>query len=287
MRAVFRHELRSYFHSITPYFFGAFLLVITGIGAMMYNIQESISNFEYVLSFGSIILVLIVPLLTMRVIAEEKKQKTDQLLYSLPLTTTKVVIGKYLALMMVFLIPMIILCFYPLIFSLFGEVYLLTSYGSLLAFFLMGAALVSIGVFISSLTENQGIAAGVSVAVMLFSYYSVTISEYVSATPLGSMIALCVIAVLVAVLVRFVTRSTNLAYGVGFVLIAAILVVYLINSSLFDGLLPKIMTEISLFSRFYTFVNGVFDVTAIIYYLTVIVFFLFLTVQSLEKRRYN
>ncbi len=287
MRAVFRHEVKSYFHSITPYFFGAFLLVITGIGAMIYNIRESVSNFEYVLSFGSIILVLIVPLLTMRVIAEEKKQKTDQLLYSLPLTTTKVVIGKYLALMMVFLVPMIVICFYPLIFSLFGEVYLLTSYGSLLAFFLMGAALVSIGVFISSLTENQGIAAGVSVAVMLFSYYSVTISEYVSATPLGSMIALCVIAVLVAVLVRFVTRSTNLAYGVGLVLIAAILVVYLINSSLFDGLLPKIMTEISLFSRFYTFVNGVFDVTAIIYYLTVIVFFLFLTVQSLEKRRYN
>ncbi len=88
MTAVFKHELRSYFHSLTAYFFGAFLLVITGIGAMIYNIQNAVSNFEYVLSFGCIILVLIVPLLTMRVIAEEKKQKTDQLLYSLPISTT-------------------------------------------------------------------------------------------------------------------------------------------------------------------------------------------------------
>ncbi len=287
MTAVFKHELKSYFHSITAYFFGAFLLVITGIGAMMYNIQQAISNFEYVLGFGCIILVLIVPLLTMRVVAEEKKQKTDQLLYSLPISSTQVVIGKYLSLMVVFLIPMIVICFYPLIFSRFGDVYMLTSYGSLLAFFIMGAALVSIGVFISSLTENQGIAAGISVAVMLFSYYSVTISEYVSSTAMGSAIALCVVAILVGVLVWFLTRSSNLAYGVTLVLLAAILVTFLVDRSLFEGLLPTVMMQISLFERFYTFVDGVFDVTAIIYYITVIVFFLFLTVQSLEKRRYN
>ncbi len=287
MTAVFKHELRSYFHSLTAYFFGAFLLVITGIGAMIYNIQNAVSNFEYVLSFGCIILVLIVPLLTMRVIAEEKKQKTDQLLYSLPISTTQVVIGKYLALLVVYLVPLLIICSYPLIFSQFGDVYLMTSYGSLFAFFVMGSALVSIGVFISSLTENQGFAAGVTVAVMLFNYYSVTISEYVSATPLTSALTLCVISILLAFLVHHLTRNDNLSYGVGLGLMAVITVTYIMDSSIYDGLLPEIMNQISLFSRFDAFVNGVFDVTAIVYYITVIIFFLFLTVQSLEKRRYN
>lgn len=84
MIAVFKHELKNYFHSFTAYVFGAFLLAIVGIGAMLYNLQAAVSNFEYVLSFGMIIFVVIVPILTMRVIAEERKQKTDQLLYSLP-----------------------------------------------------------------------------------------------------------------------------------------------------------------------------------------------------------
>ncbi len=80
MIAVLKHELRLYFHSLTAYVFGAFLLAFVGIGAMLYNIQAAVSNFEFVLSFGSLVFVVIVPILTMRVIAEERKQKTDQLL---------------------------------------------------------------------------------------------------------------------------------------------------------------------------------------------------------------
>ena len=201
MTAVFKHELKSYFHSLTAYIFGAFLLAFVGIGAMMYNIQASVSNFEYVLSFSSIIFVIIVPILTMRVIAEEKKQKTDQLLYSLPLNTFDVVMGKYLALLVVFLIPLAIICLYPLIFSQFGDVYLLTSYGSILAFFVMGAALLAIGVFISSLTDNQGFAAGIGIAVILLNYYSVSLAEYVSSTAMGSAIVLCVFSVILGFVV--------------------------------------------------------------------------------------
>ena len=92
MTAVLKHELKSYFHSLTAYLFGAFLLAFVGIGAMLYNIQAAVSNFEFVLSFGSMVFVVIVPVLTMRVIAEERKQKTDQLLYSLPITTTQVIL---------------------------------------------------------------------------------------------------------------------------------------------------------------------------------------------------
>lgn len=287
MIAVLKHELRNYFHSFTAYVFGAFLLAIVGIGAMLYNLQAAVSNFEYVLSFGTIIFVVIVPILTMRVIAEERKQKTDQLLYSLPISTVKVILGKYLALLVIYLIPLAIISIYPLIFAQFGDVYLPTSYGSLVAIFIMGAALVALGVFISSLTDNQGLAAGIGIAVILFNYYSVSLSEYVSSTAFGSAIALSVLALLLGVIIRYLTRNEQLASGISLILLAVITATYFLNPTAFEGLLPNIMRQLSLFDRFNTFVSGVFDLTAIFYYISVIVFFLFLSVQSLEKRRYN
>lgn len=287
MIAVLKHELSSYFHSLTAYVFGAFLLVFVGIGSMLYNIQSAVSNFEYVLAFISLIFVGIVPILTMRVIAEERKQKTDQLLYSLPITTSNIIIGKYLALLVVYLIPLLIVSTYPLVFSQFGDVYLLTSYGSLIAFFIMGAALIAVGMFISSLTENQGFAAGIAVPVILFNYYSVRLADYISSSVTGSIIALCVLIFLLCAVIKLLTKNQILAYGVGFVLAIGIVITYFYDKTVFEGLLPNIMTKLSLFERFYTFVNGVFDMTAIVYYLTVVVFFLFLSVQSLEKRRYN
>lgn len=287
MSAVFRHELRSYFHSLTAYVFGAFLLAVIGIGAMLYNLEAAVSNFEFVLSFASIIFVVIVPILTMRTMAEERRQRTDQLLYSLPITTTQVVLGKYLALLVVYLIPLAVISLYPLLFSRFGDVYLPTSYGSLFAFFMMGAALLAVGMFLSSLTDNQGFAAGIGIAAILLNYYSVSLAEYTSSTAMGSLIALYVIALLLGVVIHNLTRNENLAYGVTLVLIAALSVAYFVNSSAFEGLLPDIMTKLSLFRRFNSFVNGAFDLTAIVYYVSVMGFFLFLSVQSMEKRRYN
>lgn len=287
MIAVLKHELSGYFHSLTAYIFSGFLLAFVGLGALLYNIQSAVANFEYVLGFVCLGLTVFIPILTMRVISEEKKQKTDQLLYSLPLKTSEIVMGKYLALLIVYLIPLCIVAIYPAIFAKFGDVYLLTSYGSLLAFFIMGAALIAIGTFISSLVDNQGFAAGITIPLLLLNYYSVTLAEYVSSTALGSVIALAVIAILIGILIRFITKNENLAYIVSIVLIAALGITYYVDSSIFEGLLPDIMTKLSLFERFYGFINGVFDMTAIIYYVTVIIFFLFLTVQSLEKRRYN
>ena len=287
MIAIFKHELRLYFHSLTAYVFGAFLLLIVGIGAMLYNLQAAVSNFEYVLSFSSMVFAIIVPILTMRVIAEERKQKTDQLLYALPISTTKIIMGKYLALLVLYLIPLAVISTYPLIFSQYGEVYLLTSYGSLIAFFIMGAALIAIGVFISSLTENQGFAAGIGIAAILFNYFSVSLAEYTSSTALGSVIALIALALLLGWLIFHLTRNENLGYIIGLGLMMVISVQFYLDSSRFEGLLPDIMRKLSLFDRFETFVNGVFDMTAIVYFVSVIVFFLFLSVQSLEKRRYN
>ena len=287
MRAIFQHELRGAFHGLAAYLFCAFLLVFVGVGAMIYNIQAAVANFEYVLQFVCIGLVVIVPVLTMRSFAEERRQKTDQLLYSLPLGTWDIVAGKYLALVTVFLVPMVFISAYPLLFSIYGEVYLPSAYGSLLAFLLLGAALIAAGIFVSSLTESQGFAAGIAIAAFLLNYYSVSLADQVSATALGSLLALGVTALLLALLIRALTRNAALAWGVGGVCALAALAVYLIDAAKLEGLLPTLMEKLSLFERFYPFVNGIFDWTSVVFYGSVIVFFLFLTVMSLEKRRYN
>ena len=287
MTAVLKHELRNYFHTLTAYVFGAFLLAFIGLGATLYNLQAAVSNFEFVLSFGSLVFVVIVPILTMRVIAEEKKQRTDQLLYSLPITTTEVVLGKYLALLVVYLIPLAVVFVYPLIFARYGDVYLLTSYGSIFAFFVLGAALIALGVFISSLTDNQGFAAGIGIAVILLNYYGASLSEYVSSTPAGALIAAFALVIVLGVVIRHLTKNEHLAYGFYFLAGGAVLILYLADPEAFSGLLPSVMKTLSLFERFYVFVNGVFDLTAIVYFVTFAAFFLFLSVQSLEKRRYN
>ena len=287
MTAVLKHELRNYFHTLTAYVFGAFLLAFIGLGATLYNLQAAVSNFEFVLSFGSLVFVVIVPILTMRVIAEEKKQRTDQLLYSLPITTTEVVLGKYLALLVVYLIPLAVVSVYPLIFARYGDVYLLTSYGSIFAFFVLGAALIALGVFISSLTDNQGFAAGIGIAVILLNYYSASLSEYVSSTPAGALIAAFALVIVLGVVIRHLTKNEHLAYGFYFLAGGAVLILYLADPEAFSGLLPSVMKTLSLFERFYVVVNGVFDLTAIVYFVTFAAFFLFLSVQSLEKRRYN
>jgi ABC-2 type transport system permease protein len=272
---------------MTAYVFGTFLLAFTGLGAMVYNINAAVSNFEYVLDFCCSIFVVLVPILTMRVIAEERKQKTDQLLYSLPITTTQVILGKYLALLVVFLIPLLPICYSPLVFAKYGDVYLLTAYGAIFAFFLLGAALIALGIFISSLTENQAFAAGISAAVILFNYFSVSLSEYVSTSAYTSLVALVILSILLTLVIKWMTQNDYVAYGIGLVLVIGFCVTYFLNPDALSDLLPTMMTKLSLFQQFETFVNGIFDLTAVVYFLSVIAFFLFLSVQSLEKRRYN
>ena len=183
--------------------------------------------------------------------------------------------------------PLCVVALYPLIFAQFGEVYLSTAYGSLAAFFLLGAALIAAGLFLSSLTENQGLAAGLGIAVILFNYFSISLSESVSSTAFGTVIALFVLAVLLSLVVWRMTGSASTAYAFCLVLCVALVFLTYLDSSMFDDLLPTLMASLSLFERFTPFVNGMFDMRAVVFYLSVIVFFLFLSVQSMEKRRYN
>ena len=287
MTAVFRHELSSYFKSVSGYVFGAFLLLFGGIYTTDINLNAGLTNFEYVLDYMCIIFLIIVPILTMRVVAEERRQRTDQLLYSLPLTMTEVVLGKYGALLVVFLAPMAVIGVYPLILSAFGTVYLPAAYSAWLGFFLLGAALLAIGMFISSLTESQAVAAGLCFVVMLVNYFITSLAGFISTTAFASFASFTVVILALAGIVWFMTRS-GLASGVlALVLEAVLLFFYAGDTSAFEGLFPEVMENLSLFDQFYQFVNGVFDLRAVVYLLSVSGLFLFLTVQSLEKRRWS
>ena len=287
MRAVFKHELSSYFTSLIGYVFGAFLLLFAGIYTMLINISSQLTNSEYVFGNMAFIFMIIVPILTMRVLAEERRQKTDQLLYYLPLPMTKVVLGKYAAMLVMLLLPTVIICLYPILLSAYGNINLPAAFTAAVGFFLLGAALLSIGMFISSVTENQAVAAGLCFVVMLLIYYVSDLSGYVPSAPIASVIALSVLVVLLALILRQMTKNNYVALVAGMVLETILLLVFIINSSVFEGLFADIMARLSLFERFYVFVYGIFDLAGVVYYLSVIGLFLFLSVQSMEKRRWS
>ena len=287
MLTVMRHELNMQDRSFSTYLFGFFLLETIGIAAMIYNINNKMANFEYCLSTITLVFVLIIPLITMKSIAEERKLKTDQLLYSLPLSMWDIVLGKFFATLVNFMFPMVFIAVYPLLFKRYGNVYLLTSYGSIIAFIFLGAALIAIGMFVSSLTENQGIAAGISAVIIALNYYSLDLANITSSTKQGSLLVILFFILIIGFIVRSLTKNTLAGVILAALLAAITGIVYLIKSDLFEGLVPSVMSKISFFQRFYAFVNGNFDVTAIVYYVSMTAFFLFLCVQSLEKRRYN
>lgn len=287
MIAVFRHELESYFTSLTGFVFGAFLLLFAGIYTMVYNISNALTNFEYVLGGMSFVFLVIVPVLTMRVLAEERKQKTDRLLYSLPLSMTEVVLGKYTAMLVIYLLPMLVISVYPLILSAYGNVHFPAAYSAVIGFFFLGAALIAIGTFVSSVTESQAVAAGLCFVVMMINYFIADLASFVSTTAASSYFAF---GVLIAVAAWVFYRMTRNGLAAGLLLFAgeaALILWYVVNSESFEGLFPELMTQLSLFERFYVFLDGVFDVTGIVYFVTVAAVFLFMSVQSMEKRRWS
>ncbi len=287
MSAVYRKELRTYFTGMTAPVFIAFILLMTGIFTVVYNLQGLYPNFEVTVNQVVFVYLLAVPVLTMRSVAEEKHSRTDQLLYSLPMSMTSIVMAKYLAMVTVLAIPVGVMAFYPLLLAKFGTVHLASAYGMLLAFFLLGSALIAIGMFISSLTESQVIAAVVSLAVTLLIYFMSGLANMISTDASVSLIAFLALAVVIGLVVNAMIKNTVLAISVTGVLALAVVGVYLVDSSLFAGAVPEILSAISLFDRLTTFQNGMFDLTAIIFYLSVCGLFVYLTVQSLEKKRWN
>lgn len=287
MTAVYKRELRSYLTSMTGYLFIFFILLLTGIYFSAYQLDIAYPKFEYTLSAMTFVFLICVPILTMRTLAEERKQKTDQLLLTSPVSVGKIIMGKYLALVTVFAIPMAIICFYPLVMSKFGDISFGSAYTAVLGFFLLGCANLAIGVFISSLTESQVIAA-VLTFVFLFAFFMMNgISSFFSEGSLSTCITFGLLILAVAIIIYSMIKNFMISALIGVIGEAALAVVYVINSSFFAGGIQKVLQIFNLSGHFDNFANGIFDINGIVYYLSVIAVCVFLTVQSIVKRRWN
>ncbi len=287
MTAVYKRELRSYLTSMTGYLFIFFILLLTGIYFSAYQLDIAYPKFEYTLSAMTFVFLICVPILTMRTLAEERKQKTDQLLLTSPVSVGKIIMGKYLALVTVFAIPMAIICFYPLVMSKFGDISFGTAYTAVLGFFLLGCANLAIGVFISSLTESQVIAA-VLTFVFLFAFFMMNgISSFFSEGSLSTCITFGLLILAAAIIIYSMIKNFMISALICVIGEAVLAVVYIINSSFFAGGIQKVLQIFNLSGHFDNFANGIFDINGIVYYLSVIAVCVFLTVQSIVKRRWN
>ena len=287
MIAVYKRELRSYLTSMIGYLFIFFILLLTGIYFSAYQLGAAYPRFEYTLSALTFVFLISVPILTMRVLAEERKQKTDQLLLTAPVSVGKIVLGKYFALVTIFAIPMLIMCLYPLLMSKFGTVSMGAAYTGILGFFLLGCANLAIGVFISSLTESQVIAS-VLTFVFLFAFYMMNgISSFFSEGSLSTCITFGLLILAAAIVIYTMIKNLLISAIVCVVGEIALVIVYVVNSSFFSGGIQKVLNVFNLSSHFDNFANAIFDVKGILYFVSVITVCLFLTVQSIVKRRWN
>ena len=174
----------------------------------------------------------------------------------------------------------------PLILSVFGTVNFATAYSSIFAFWLMGAALIAIGMFCSSLTESVIISAVLSLGALIFCFLAGGISSMIPSSASASFACFSALAVIAALICYMMTENSTVS-GVLFAVIEIVLLaVYLINASLFEGAFPALVSVLDVFDRVSGFREGIFDLTGILYYLSVIFLFVFFTEKNMEKRRW-
>ncbi|MCI5537669.1 MAG: ABC transporter permease subunit [Oscillospiraceae bacterium] len=288
MNAVFIKEIKSYYTSITGYITTAIMMLVSGIYIYAVNVEGGSGDFSSTfVNMAFIYFIVLIPIITMKMFAEEKKQKTDQLLYSLPIKTSGVVIGKFLSCCAVTAVPVVLMGLYPLIFSAYGNVNFLSAYSALFGFFMLGASLISIGMFFSSLTESQVVSAIITLVFILLGELLPSLSEYISSNAIAGAAVFMAMGLFVGFIVYFLTKNTVIGLSTAVVIDLAIAVIYIVKKEWLEGLLPSIAEKLSLFSRFNDFSSGVFDLTSIFFFISVTCVFLFLTVQSVEKKRWS
>ncbi len=287
MSAVFGKEFKNLMRTMVGPIFIAFVLFWFGYMTSRYNLGYGVSKFEYAVGSAAFISLIAIPLLTMRSFSEERHNGSDKLLYSLPVKTGSIVIGKYLSALAIFAIPVAIISIYPFILSQFGTVYLNTAYSAILAFFILGASLIAIGIFISSLTESQVIAAIFTLMAIFIVAYIKDISSLIPSTSWVSLVFLIILAVIAGIIAYVLTKSYFALGIVALIGINASIIAFIIDKSAFEGLAARWLSKLAFFDKLDSFFYGKLDITVIIFYLSIIVFFLFLTSQAVEKKRWS
>jgi len=288
MKAIYKRELHAYFNSMTGWIFVAALTVFIGIYFTANNLINGYTYFSYTLSGTLIVFMALVPVLTMRSLAEERHSKTDQLLLTSPATLTGVVLGKYFAMLTVLAAPVLLACLCPLIIRMNGTAHFKADYASLLVYFLLAAVEIALGMLVSALTESQVIAAVGTFCLLLALYLWDGLVGLLPTSAIGSLAGIFVVLVFICLLLNALSGSWKLAVGTLVLGTAVILGFYIKKSSAFADLLPKALGSFSLLNAFNSFATDhVFDIPGLLLYLSLIALLVFLTVQVLQKRRWN
>lgn len=288
MKAIYKRELKSYFDSMIGYIFIAFLVSITGIYFMVYNLNMGYPYFSYALNSILFIMLVAVPVLTMKCFAEEKRSRTDQLLLTAPVSLTQIVLGKYLAMVTVFAIPCLIYTVFPLIIESQGEAHIGIDYMAILAFFLLGCVYIAIGMFLSALTESQIIAAISTFGVLLVLYLWEGLIDFLPTSAIGGLIGVLVVLTVLVIGIYQMTKNWVIAAGVEVLGAAAAIGTYAAKSSLFDNLLPELFGKFILTEPFASIAfTYVIDISGLVLYLSLIFLCVFLTVQVIQRRRWS
>lgn len=299
MKAVYKREFASYFNSMIGYVYVFIVLIFIALMFTLNNMVFSYATrqaqggypyFAGSLSGSVIILVFAVPILTMKSIAEERRSKTDQMLLTYPVPVSSVILGKYFAMLSVYAIPLIISCVCPLIISWVsaGGGSFLIDYSTILAMIFLGGLFVAIGMFISSLTESQVIAAVASMGVFLLMFFWSGLVNRIPDTATASLVGFLIILALILLILHNMTRSKKLTAAVGVVGGAGLIALYLLDETIMKGLLKKFLELFSVTDAIGNFASYfVFDLKGLLLFASLAALFVFLTVQSVQKRRWS
>lgn len=287
MAAIFKRETKAYYTGMIGYVTAAVSLFFLGLYFTNRNLLYVSSDFASVLYTTTMILLFLLPAISMRSFAEERRNKTDQLLLTSPVGIPSIVLGKFLAEFVAFAAPTAVAVLMPLLLTAFGSVSLISAYSALLAYLLLGAACLAIGTWISALTENQIIAYLATFGVLIVAYLMNGIQTMFTSGNVLALVVFLVVLLIASVLVGVGCKSLTTGCAVfcaGGVILA---VLFVLRPAWLLSAFDSVLSAMALFEPFNGVVGGMFSIPAIVYYLSVIALFLFLTGQALERRRWN
>lgn len=287
MTAIFKREFKSCFTGMIGWVIAAVSLFFLGLYYTNRNLLYASSDFATVLYTMTMILLFLLPAISMRSFAEERKNKTDQMLLTSPVGIPSIVAGKYLAEVAVFALPLAAAVIMPLILTAFGTVSLVAAYSALLGYLLLGAACLAVGTWISALTENQILAYLATFGALLVAYLMNGIQTMFTTGNLLAFVVFMVIVLVAAILVGVSCKRLTAGLTVFCIGAAAVFILFLARPAWLLTAFNAVLDALALFEPFKDIVGGMFSIPAIVYYLSVIGLFLFMTGQALERRRWN
>lgn len=287
MTAIFKREFKSCFTGMIGWVIAAVSLFFLGLYFTNRNLLYASSDFASVLYTMTMILLFLLPAISMRSFAEERKNKTDQLLLTSPVSIPAIVAGKFLAELAVFALPLAAAVVMPLLLQVFGTVSLVAAYSALLGYLLLGGACLAVGTWISALTENQILAYLATFGALLVAYLMNGIQTMFTTGNLLAFIVFMIVLLVASVLVGVICK--RLAAGVVVFCAGAVVlfVLFQLRPAWLLTAFNAVLSALALFEPFKDIVGGMFSIPAIVYYLSVMGLFLFLTGQALARRRWN